>query len=462
LPQLRSERGTPLVTPEKAPLSRAGRIGASKASYDKLKPGPGRPAAEVARHQRARIHSAMVEAVAERGYDAVTVRGLARAAGVSTRTFYQHYPSKEDCFWSVHQLIVRRVLRSLGAAQAGIPSQEERVRRAIQAIVREWDANPKAARLMLIDAYVAGTEAPRRTRRAIRSIEARLSEGLDGGAGASMSIITEGVLAGIIRVARSRLLRGQGDSLAELGNGLARWALSCQSPIAVDLPETDLSSGRYSAERSRPVPSSRREEEGASEPCGDVSLLLSAVSKLVAAGNTENFSLDKIFATAGISRRSFYDNFSQAEDCLIAAMELHAREAMVRTRQAGKSGHTPAENICHTVSALSLQVARDAAFARLCFGEMTDAGMPMMQCRDRFMAEIDELIAERMPPICSADELAIEASVGALWGTLQNEVSLGRASRAPRIAGMLAYLTLAPIVGAPAALDAIRLASTTG
>ena len=55
----------------------------------KLSPGPGLPPSEVAHHQRARIHSAIVEIAGERGQEAVTIREIARLSGVSSRAFYR-------------------------------------------------------------------------------------------------------------------------------------------------------------------------------------------------------------------------------------------------------------------------------------------------------------------------------------------------------------------------------------
>ena len=44
----------------------------------------------------------MVEAVAGRGYDAVTVRQVIALAGVSRRSFYEQFASKQDCFLSTY------------------------------------------------------------------------------------------------------------------------------------------------------------------------------------------------------------------------------------------------------------------------------------------------------------------------------------------------------------------------
>ena len=48
--------------------------------YPKLRPGPGRSAEDVAAHQRGRLQEAMVELVAEHGYNAVAVAALSNRA----------------------------------------------------------------------------------------------------------------------------------------------------------------------------------------------------------------------------------------------------------------------------------------------------------------------------------------------------------------------------------------------
>src|SRR5690242_16547313 len=67
--------------------------------YKRLPRGPhrlGRRA--VAQHQRLRIHGAMVQAVASGGYEALSVRQVIALAGVSRRSFYEQFASKQDCF----------------------------------------------------------------------------------------------------------------------------------------------------------------------------------------------------------------------------------------------------------------------------------------------------------------------------------------------------------------------------
>src|ERR1700710_838384 len=47
---------------------------------------------------RARIREVANQLFIERGFDAVTVAEVARAAGVSTVTVFNHFPTKEDLF----------------------------------------------------------------------------------------------------------------------------------------------------------------------------------------------------------------------------------------------------------------------------------------------------------------------------------------------------------------------------
>ena len=48
--------------------------------------------------QRGRVLAAAVEVLAELGYEGITVRQLAARAGVSRKTFYEHFEDREGCF----------------------------------------------------------------------------------------------------------------------------------------------------------------------------------------------------------------------------------------------------------------------------------------------------------------------------------------------------------------------------
>lgn len=58
-------------------------------------------AAEVRASQRRRISRAMLEVIAEHGYDAATVSQVVAAARVSRNAFYEFFSDKTDCFVTV-------------------------------------------------------------------------------------------------------------------------------------------------------------------------------------------------------------------------------------------------------------------------------------------------------------------------------------------------------------------------
>ena len=80
--------------------------------------GPGVKPAEVARHQKARLEGAMVEAVSRHGFAGTTLAELVTLAGVAKTTFYQHFDNKEDCFLAAFASII---LERLARVAPGVP-----------------------------------------------------------------------------------------------------------------------------------------------------------------------------------------------------------------------------------------------------------------------------------------------------------------------------------------------------
>ena len=53
------------------------------------------------------LQKALIELIAERGYDAITIQDIVNRANVGRTTFYLHYNSKDELFMSCHESIVR-------------------------------------------------------------------------------------------------------------------------------------------------------------------------------------------------------------------------------------------------------------------------------------------------------------------------------------------------------------------
>jgi AcrR family transcriptional regulator len=64
---------------------------------------------QVARSQRERMLEAMIDAVAEQGYNATSIVEVARRAGVARKSFYEHFGDKETCFLAAHDWLLDRL-----------------------------------------------------------------------------------------------------------------------------------------------------------------------------------------------------------------------------------------------------------------------------------------------------------------------------------------------------------------
>ena len=128
--------------------------------------------------QRNRLLEAVGRAVAERGYAAATIDDVVRRAGVSKKTFYEHFADKQDCFLAAYEAASEELLRRVAEAQATDLDWHERTRAGIAAYLRWLAADPALARVYLIEVAAAGPVAlERRERLRDRYAELMLERG---------------------------------------------------------------------------------------------------------------------------------------------------------------------------------------------------------------------------------------------------------------------------------------------
>jgi AcrR family transcriptional regulator len=104
-------------------------------------------------------------AVAEKGYAAATIDDIVRGAGVSKKTFYDHFSDKLDCFLAAYEAASDELLRRLREAQSSPGGWLERTRAGIVAYLRWLAAEPALARVFLIEVAAAGPVAAERRER---------------------------------------------------------------------------------------------------------------------------------------------------------------------------------------------------------------------------------------------------------------------------------------------------------
>ena len=125
--------------------------------------GPHRLAREqVLASQRGRMLAAIADAVAAKGYAATTVGDVVGGAGVSRKTFYEHFVDKEACFLAAWDVGVGILFDAIAQAQDGAADPIERLRLGVRGYLRTLADEPAFARTFLIEVVAAGPSAERR------------------------------------------------------------------------------------------------------------------------------------------------------------------------------------------------------------------------------------------------------------------------------------------------------------
>ena len=176
----------------------------------------------VAANQRARLLSAATAAAAELGYAEMSVEAVIARAGVSRRTFYEHFKNKEDAFLAAYDTVVRQQARQIRRAYLQRTGARERLRAGIRAYLQCLVGEPEAARMCTIEVLAAGPRALARHSAAMAMfaeiIEDNIHELLPDCPRAALA--AETIVGGIYHVAFSRILTGRTDELPGLADDL--------------------------------------------------------------------------------------------------------------------------------------------------------------------------------------------------------------------------------------------------
>jgi AcrR family transcriptional regulator len=198
----------------------------SIAGRDRLPPGRhGLPRVFVAENQRERLLNGVVEAVAERGWNATTIAAITAAAKISRRTFYEYFEGKEDCFGAAYEMIEAHVLDSMLAAPGAAEPWPDRVRARLAALLDVLSRDAAVARCFLIEPLAAGGEVATRYREAMQLLAAALRPEPPPSE-LNMEVRDQALVGGIATLIVRRLNTGGARRLLELLPDLVELALA--------------------------------------------------------------------------------------------------------------------------------------------------------------------------------------------------------------------------------------------
>jgi AcrR family transcriptional regulator len=442
---------------------RAGRTGRDatpnriKPLYKRLPHGPHRLARdEVILNQRARIHGAMVEAVAECGYEDTSVKQVISLAGVSRRSFYEQFANKQESFLATFDLLAhqsaQRARHAYLLAEGGL---EERLGAAFGTLADTVREERKPTMLVLLEAQTAGAAGTMRLCKGVATCEQMLSLSFAESPQASPlpTPIVRGIAGGLHSAASQIVRRGPSRDSAQLAAEMLRWTMLFQDPAAAQL-----------AERMAPRLSRRMREisltnthtplEAQPPSANDRRRLMQNALRLAAAHEYRELTAPQIADEAGVSIDTFLEHFAGKDECYLAAFDMIGEELL--DLAADPELNTPdwPRAARRTVARLMRHLADRPLQARTIAQEAFFAGRDAVQ-HDLELARGIATLLTAGAPAHARSEFTLEGIAGAIWHTIRCQVANGRIQLLDALSDHLSYIVLTPFIGAQAAIEIV-------
>jgi len=417
--------------------------------YRRLPLGPhGMGREEVARNQRTRLYGAMIEAVAEHGYRATTVAHLVRLAGVSRRAFYEQFANKEECFLATYDILSARASKLARDAWLGERGWANRVHAALKTVLDDCVASPKESHLMLVDSLGVGPGIRERMRLATAAQEQMIATAFElAPDGVALAPLMPRAIAGGMRqVVFTRLRDDRAEELLNMTDELLDWVSAYRSPPR----------GRLEVL----VPSEPREiapARAAFLASDDMrARTLDSVVRLTLESGYAELTDPQIAELAGTSIEAFHRQFRSKQECFLAVLDELGAEAAdaLRDRVGGASCWSEAVRL--GVGAFTEFFVARPELLRLTFVELFEVGPAIV---DRLTSTIEcftTMLDETGPEPKRAPSIASEAITGAIWSILAGCADSGHLRYLPCLADHIAFIVLAPYVGARQAMQTIE------
>ena len=203
----------------------------------RLPPGRhGIPADLVRAHQRLRLLEAAAMAVAEQGYGHITAARVTELAGVSSRTFYQHFEDLWACLLATYETEASRLCEEIESACAALVEERGPIAEAdrrgqakagIAAALGFLAAEPDVARLLSAEPppQIAALTGARRD--LIERLGAMLRDVLTDPAGATpLPGLERRLIGAAMALVSARAVDGDPQRLRDLGPELSELLLA--------------------------------------------------------------------------------------------------------------------------------------------------------------------------------------------------------------------------------------------
>jgi AcrR family transcriptional regulator len=222
----------------------------------------------VVANQRERILSAVAQAAAALGYAEMSVETIIARAGVSRRTFYDHFTNKENAFLAAFDAVVSQQAGHIRLAYLKETTARERLRAGLRAYMEFTASEPEFARMCIVEVLAAGPRAIARRNAAMHMFAEIIEDNIHELAPECpvAALAAETIVGGIHEVVFGRILAGRIDELPGLVDDLLTTILGLATGA-----HGGHGTGRKPLARAAAAPTSRSEspgDAGESHPAG--------------------------------------------------------------------------------------------------------------------------------------------------------------------------------------------------
>jgi AcrR family transcriptional regulator len=429
--------------------------------------------------ERERLRVAFVRAMADDGYEAITVARVSELSGCSPETFHRHYEDLMACYRDACAHSLEESRSATISAWLAVHGWSERLREACNALLCHVEEHPDASRAVLCGSIVGGPDASAHVRRLTAYYERVLVMGFQlHPRGFPTSRLTPQALIGGVRHAVCRMLQqGREGEIVALTDDLHDWIECHRSAAAARLPiERDVPVGGASgaapaapagsaAGPAAPAPSAAvpaAPSQPAAVPSAAPGRVAATVAQLMLQSDRVALDDATVARYAGISVARFGAELGGVAACVTGIVDelVEGNAAALRAGRA-QGGAWPG-SVRTALAAGMRHLQANLEPARLCL-----LRLPLVPdvAVARHAALADRIVAVAMedaPRPILAPGLMTDALSGAVEDLLVWALSAPPRRRPARLAALadhISFFLLAPYLGGEAAAEAVIAAA---
>ncbi len=166
---------------------------------------------------------------------------------------------------------------------------------------------------------------------------------------------------------------------------------------------------------------------------------------MVAVANRAGYAganVSAVIAQAGVSRPTFYDYFSDRDDCFLAALQT-AHAVLLDSVRARIGESEPGDALTAAITALISFAGSEPALARFLTAEPMAGGPRLLAARDRGIEEISQAIEqahEHAPPAAEIPDVSPRMIVGGLYRLLASHLRRGEQNVSSLLGELLLWI----------------------